>query len=283
VLEELGDPTHLGVHTRRGDEQLGPAAHDRGVHEPQAVAGLGIRGDGLVDGDGFAGERRLVDGDGLREQEPAVGGDPVAGLEQDHVTRDELLPRDLGGEPVAPHPYPRIELAVLGGHGGLGAPLLHVAEGGGAHEHDRDDDGVLQVTERRRQRGRGGEDHHQEVLELVGEAGPGRPGRGFGQSVGAVGGQASLGLGGGEAGGSVVGFGGGGRRVGGRVGPDGIGGRGGRHRLGPGATGVGRMVARRWVTGASGGQDAPADRAAEERDGLAARTRVMVDVLRWES
>lgn len=188
AFAERRDPAQFGVHAGRGHHgdrlaaRAGGAGEEQfpGVHQRSCHVHV-LRGpDG---GDRLAGECGQVDLD-RAGQEPGVGRDPVALLDRQHVTRDQVGGRHLPAGAVADHG------GGLGQEGGqsLDRPLglLFLGEGQHGVEHDHRDD-------RHRQRGcpadhreHGGERQQQsqrvgELLgELAGPASPAAPGQGVG-------------------------------------------------------------------------------------------------------
>ena len=108
---------------------------------PSSSIGVGV----LLDGHGLAGERGLLDLHGGALEHAAVGGHRVAGLEQDHVARDEL-----GG---VQHDQLAVahDLGLGGAHllkgreGLLALGLLDDAERGVDDDDRHDDDDVGEV------------------------------------------------------------------------------------------------------------------------------------------
>lgn len=153
-VEQAGQPTHLGGHAGGGHHHLGPTPGEGGVHVA-AVGALGegdvaaaVRVDldhvgGLVDRNGFTGQRRLIDRQGAGDQEPAIGGDPVPGLHDDHVAGNQLRRRELQHPAVTTNSHGDLEHLLEGGQGVVGLRLLHVAQDGVDQQDDPDDDRVL--------------------------------------------------------------------------------------------------------------------------------------------
>ena len=185
VGQGAGDLAHLGVHAGPGDQGLAAAIDHGGAHIAHILAvaqgdlalvlGQAQRLDHLVDGDALAGEGGLLDLEAGTLQQAAVGGDRVAGFQQHHIARDQLVAVDRDLLAVPQH------LAGGGGHGlqrldgGFGLALLEHAQHGVQQHHDQDDKDLGKALARdevghRRDGGRDHQDDEHGVLQLFDEA-----------------------------------------------------------------------------------------------------------------
>ena len=108
--QQAGDAAHLGAHAGGADQQLQAAARDHGVHVGHVEA-LGQRVITrrqvlrmFAHRMRFAGQRSFGDFGVVGRQQPAVCGDTVAGLQQQHVARHQILRCNLQHLTVASHP-----------------------------------------------------------------------------------------------------------------------------------------------------------------------------------
>ena len=143
--EPMGKSAKLGGAPGAHHEGCGDAADDRGAHADE-VRGL----PGLLDGRrkilrvlfcrvGFSSEQCLVDEKVASGKQPAIAGDNVAGLQLDHVARNEAIDRDLLDFSVAEHLSHEPHRAAQGIDGVLRPCLLdHVKHN--AQQDDADDE-----------------------------------------------------------------------------------------------------------------------------------------------
>ena len=107
-LEQAGDATHLGAHSRADDDSAPVAIGDRRAaeHHVEAIAerrvGLDLGGD-LVDGLALPGEGGLGRPQRGGLEDARVGGDRVALLEQHEIAHDQLAGWNAPSLAVADH------------------------------------------------------------------------------------------------------------------------------------------------------------------------------------
>ncbi len=193
--------TDLGVHARRGHDDLAPATGHRRVHVrhagPVAQRDIvaGHRRDRLRGRKALAGECGLLDLQRGGDRDSSVGGHAVAGLDQHDVPRHDLRGVDLDGLAVPPYPGHRLHHLRQRRDALLGLGLLpqpdDSVEHGQSGEHDRGADLLRhgQVDD-----GRDEQDDLHEVLVLTDERAEAGLLLGAGQLVRAERGQAGAGL-----------------------------------------------------------------------------------------
>jgi hypothetical protein len=142
--------------------------------------------DALVAGHGLAGQRGLVDPQLRNVVKAQVGRHQIAGLQQDHVARHQVL--GLDGAVPASTAHRRLRRSQLAQrlHRAIGAPLLDDRDAG-VQQHDHQDrEGVDQVADQARQHRGRQQDHDHEVAKRVGQPRQPAAGSGFGEPVRAV-------------------------------------------------------------------------------------------------
>ena len=133
----------------------------------------GSRSRDLAGGFRFARQGGLVDPEGSSLDQAHVGGHDVPRIEAHEVARHELGRRDDGrltgthdAGRRAGHPLQRV-------HRLLRPVFLDEPDDPVERDDDQDDGGVLEVADRRRDRGRAEEDEDHRVGELLGQEAPG--------------------------------------------------------------------------------------------------------------
>jgi hypothetical protein len=173
-VDLLRDAAHLCADPRGHRDAAPPSARHGGAREGHVPAlrcrqrsFLEDRLGDLVDRDRFPGEHGLVALEPRRLQEAQIGGDDVAGLQQHEVARNDGLALDL--DPLAApqhgragrhHPHQR-------GDRLLRTVLLQESDGRVQDQDEADDDGILPVRDRERDRHRRQQDVDERTLELV--------------------------------------------------------------------------------------------------------------------
>ena len=106
LFDELRDAAKLGVEAGRRDHADAAAARHRRALEQHraALSQARVDGDGvdlLVNGGGFAGQRRFIGGEIGALDEPQIGGNGIAGIQQHNVAGHQFLSRDQACVAVA--------------------------------------------------------------------------------------------------------------------------------------------------------------------------------------
>ena len=159
------------MHPRARHDRLGPAVGHRrpGKDDIAAIADRRIgrrQRQRLLDGKGFAGERRLVTLEGMDLREARVRRYAVAGLQQHDVAGDELPRRNARLRAVAQDPDRGRQHLLQRVEGIVRAIFLDEAQHG-AEQHDhRDDRRVDDLSKQRREDRRDEQDDDERVLEL---------------------------------------------------------------------------------------------------------------------
>jgi hypothetical protein len=131
--------------------------------------------------------------------DPPIGGNPIAGVEQHDIAGHHRRRGDLGGVAVATDGGRLDEHRPQGREARFGPTLLDEPQDGVEHEHDGDDDGVLQLADHPGEHGGPEQHQHEQVAELVEQRCERGTGRSAGQLVRTVEGEPFSGLGGRQA------------------------------------------------------------------------------------
>ena len=129
----------------------------------------------LLDGEGLAGQGRLGDEQVLLVQDAAVAGDDVAGAQEHHVPRHDLLDRDLDGLAIAQDGRLDLDEGEQLLHGIGRPPFLPEAEQAADQDDGEDDEGVGGLPQEERQGGCDEQDQDDRALELGQQEGQGVP------------------------------------------------------------------------------------------------------------
>ena len=188
-VEQIGDATHFGLHARRTDQDFGTTTDDRGVHEHHSVTiaegrvGRRKRLGVFVDRHGLAGQRCLVDGEIGGEEQPTIGGNAIARFQENDIAGDQILGHAFDDLAVPAHPHPGDEHALESRKGIRGPGFLGEAENRVDHEHNKNDDRVLDVAQCSGENGSAEKHIDDAGPELIEEEFPPGTGRRRGQPV----------------------------------------------------------------------------------------------------
>ena len=182
-LEEFGDPSECRLHPGRHDQAKATPIGDRGATEGHVPlvgedrgGDVGNRSRDLACGFRFARQGGLVDPEGSSLDQAHVGGHHVPRVEPHEVARHELGRRDDGRDAGTNDARRRAGHAFERVHRLFRPVLLDEPDDPVEHDDHQDDGGVLEVTDRRGDRGGTEQDQDHRVGELFGQQAPGRLG-----------------------------------------------------------------------------------------------------------